>query len=64
MFTLETLRAERREEILRLDERRGAHCPPKEEKVIRLRLGICCEREHKPEEIGQEFDVTRAHPPD
>ena len=32
---------------------------PKEEKVIRLRFGIGCEREHSLEEIGQEFDVTR-----
>jgi RNA polymerase primary sigma factor len=31
---------------------------PKEEKVIRLRFGIGCEREHTLEEIGQEFDVT------
>lgn len=32
---------------------------PKEEKVIRLRFGIGCEREYTLEEIGQEFDVTR-----
>jgi RNA polymerase primary sigma factor len=32
---------------------------PKEEKVIRFRFGIGCEREHTLEEIGQEFDVTR-----
>jgi RNA polymerase primary sigma factor len=32
---------------------------PKEEKVIRLRFGIGCEREHTLEEIGQRFDVTR-----
>ena len=32
---------------------------PKEEKVVRLRFGIGCEREHTLEEIGQEFDVTR-----
>jgi RNA polymerase primary sigma factor len=32
---------------------------PKEEKVIRMRFGIGCEREHTLEEIGQEFDVTR-----
>jgi RNA polymerase primary sigma factor len=32
---------------------------PKEVKVIRLRFGIGCEREHTLEEIGQEFDVTR-----
>jgi RNA polymerase primary sigma factor len=32
---------------------------PKEEKVIRWRFGIGCEREHTLEEIGQEFDVTR-----
>ena len=32
---------------------------PKEEKVIRLRFGIGCEREHTLEEIGQEFDLTR-----
>jgi RNA polymerase primary sigma factor len=31
----------------------------KEEKVIRLRFGIGCDREHTLEEIGQEFDVTR-----
>ena len=30
-----------------------------EEKVIRLRYGIGCEREHTLEEIGQEFDLTR-----
>ncbi len=32
---------------------------PTEEKVIRMRFGIGCEREHTLEEIGQEFDVTR-----
>ncbi len=32
---------------------------PKEEKVIRLRFGIGCEREHTLEEIGQQFEVTR-----
>ena len=32
---------------------------PKEEKVIRMRFGIDCEREHTLEEIGQEFSVTR-----
>jgi len=32
---------------------------PKEEKVIRMRFGIGCEREHTLEEIGQEFDFTR-----
>ncbi|HSM79067.1 MAG TPA: RNA polymerase sigma factor RpoD, partial [Bryobacteraceae bacterium] len=32
---------------------------PKEEKVIRMRFGIGCEREHTLEDIGQEFDVTR-----
>jgi RNA polymerase primary sigma factor len=32
---------------------------PKEERVIRLRFGIGCEREHTLEEIGQEFEVTR-----
>ncbi len=32
---------------------------PKEEKVIRMRFGIGCDREHTLEEIGQEFDVTR-----
>ncbi|MBM3738647.1 MAG: RNA polymerase sigma factor RpoD [Acidobacteria bacterium] len=32
---------------------------PKEEKVIRLRFGIGCDREHTLEEIGQQFDVTR-----
>ena len=32
---------------------------PKEEKVIRLRFGIGCEREHTLRKIGQEFDVTR-----
>jgi len=32
---------------------------PREEKVIRLRFGIGCEREHTLEEIGQEFDLTR-----
>jgi RNA polymerase primary sigma factor len=31
----------------------------KEEKMIRLRFGIGCEREHTLEEIGQVFDVTR-----
>jgi RNA polymerase primary sigma factor len=31
---------------------------PKEEKVIRMRFGIGCEREHKLGEIGYEFDVT------
>jgi len=32
---------------------------PREEKVIRLRFGIGCEREHTLGEIGQEFDVSR-----
>jgi RNA polymerase primary sigma factor len=32
---------------------------PREEKVIRLRFGIGCEREHTLEEIGLEFEVTR-----
>ena len=32
---------------------------PKEEKVIRMRFGIQCDREHTLEEIGQEFAVTR-----
>lgn len=32
---------------------------PKEEKVVRMRFGIGCEREHTLEEIGQEFSVTR-----
>jgi RNA polymerase primary sigma factor len=32
---------------------------PKEQKVIRLRFGIGCEREHTLEEIGQDFKVTR-----
>jgi RNA polymerase primary sigma factor len=32
---------------------------PREEKVMCLRFGIGCEREHTLEEIGQEFDVTR-----
>ena len=31
---------------------------PREEKVIRLRFGIGCEREHTLEEIGQGFNVT------
>ena len=32
---------------------------PREEKVIRMRFGIGCDREHNLGEIGQEFDVTR-----
>jgi RNA polymerase primary sigma factor len=32
---------------------------PKEEKVVRMRFGIGCDREHTLEEIGQEFTVTR-----
>ena len=32
---------------------------PSEEKVIRLRFGIGCEREHTLQEIGREFAVTR-----
>ena len=32
---------------------------PNEEKVIRLRFGIGCEREHTLQEIGREFAVTR-----
>lgn len=31
---------------------------PKEEKVVRLRFGIGCQREHTLEEIGQEFGLT------
>ncbi len=32
---------------------------PREEKIIRLRFGIGCEREHTLGEVGQEFAVTR-----
>ena len=32
---------------------------PKEEKVIRMRFGIGCDREHTLAEIGQEFALTR-----
>ena len=32
---------------------------PREEKVIRMRFGIGCDREHTLDEIGQEFAVTR-----
>jgi RNA polymerase primary sigma factor len=32
---------------------------PSEAKVLRLRFGIGCEREHTLQEIGREFDVTR-----
>jgi RNA polymerase primary sigma factor len=32
---------------------------PKEERVIRLRFGIGCDREHTLEEIGQQLDVSR-----
>ena len=32
---------------------------PKQERIIRLRFGIGCEREHTLDEIGQEFGVTR-----
>ena len=32
---------------------------PKEEKVVRLRFGIGCDREHTLEEISQQLDVTR-----
>jgi hypothetical protein len=32
---------------------------PLEEKIIRLRFGIGCEREHTPEEIGVECNLTR-----
>ncbi|MCC7305753.1 MAG: sigma-70 family RNA polymerase sigma factor [Alphaproteobacteria bacterium] len=32
---------------------------PREEKVLRMRHGIGCDRPHTREEIGQEFDVTR-----
>ena len=32
---------------------------PKEEKIIRLRFGIGCGREHTLKEIGQELDLTR-----
>ena len=32
---------------------------PKEERVVRMRFGIDCDREHTLEEIGQEFSVTR-----
>jgi RNA polymerase primary sigma factor len=33
--------------------------PPNEARVLRLRFGIGCEREHTLQEIGREFDVTR-----
>ena len=32
---------------------------PREEKVIRMRFGIGCDREHTLEDIGQEFALTR-----
>ena len=32
---------------------------PSEEKVLRLRFGIGCDREHTLQEIGREFEVTR-----
>lgn len=32
---------------------------PRDEKVIRLRFGIGCEREHTLEEIGQELGLSR-----
>ena len=32
---------------------------PKEEKVIRMRFGIGCDREHTLDDIGQEFSLTR-----
>jgi RNA polymerase primary sigma factor len=32
---------------------------PSEEKVIRMRFGIGCDREHTLEEIARDFDVTR-----
>ncbi len=32
---------------------------PKEEKVIRMRFGIGCDRAHTLQEIGQEFALTR-----
>jgi RNA polymerase primary sigma factor len=32
---------------------------PSEAKVLKLRFGIGCEREHTLQEIGREFDVTR-----
>ena len=37
------------------DQSRTIRIRRKEEKVIRLRFGIGCEREHTLEEIGQEF---------
>ena len=32
---------------------------PSEEKIIRLRFGIGCDREHTLEEIAQRFDLSR-----
>jgi len=32
---------------------------PHEEKVIRMRFGIGCDREHTLEEIAQDFGLTR-----
>src|SRR5262249_35988959 len=32
---------------------------PSEERVIRMRFGIGCDREHTLEEIGQDFGLTR-----
>ncbi len=34
---------------------------PNEEKVIRLRFGIGCDREHTLQEIAQQFNVSREH---
>ena len=33
--------------------------PARDEKVIRLRLGIGCQREHTLEEIGRKLSLTR-----
>jgi RNA polymerase primary sigma factor len=33
--------------------------PPSEEKVIRMRFGIGCDREHTLEEIAEDFGLTR-----
>jgi hypothetical protein len=41
-----------------------ASLTPREERVLRMRFGIGMNTDHTLEEVGQQFSVTRAHPPD
>lgn len=46
-------------EVRTLVRRQLETLSPKEATILRLRFGICCDKEHTLEEVGQQFGVTR-----